>query len=333
MKQIHISIVDRVATVLDTEACIDCSSGDEYQLIFTLDDEWSKYAEKTVKFMCGGHFYCKRLVDSTCIAPIIEHSGNYCLHVCAGVGALHTVEPAIINCIGTGTYRPDDVTVVVDATLTQSGQAADAKVTGDRIVELESDVADLLYKPIDITKFTNNVGTVEIGSTVTSVTFAWSFSKVPATVTLGNEGQRVDSSGVVLNGLSIKSNTSWTLRATDERGTVASKSTGVTFLNGVYYGASVAPAALSSGFILGLSNKKLSSSKVKEFSVDAAAGQHIYYCLPKRFGACEFSVGGFSGGFELAGTVSFKNASGYTEDYYVYKSVNDGLGLTTINVV
>lgn len=142
MKQVHIAVVDKVVTVLDTDVCIDCSSGEEYQLIFTLDAEWSGYTEKTAKLTCGGYFYSEVLVDNACEAPTIKHSGYYCLHLCAG--NLHTTTPAMINCVGVGeTPEPGQETVIVDTTLTQSGQAADAKVTGDKIVDLENDVKEL----------------------------------------------------------------------------------------------------------------------------------------------------------------------------------------------
>lgn len=99
----------------------------------------------------------------------------------------------------------------------------------------------------------------------------------------------------------------------------------------MYYGAAAAPSAIDSGFIRGLA-KTLRSSKLSSFTVTAGAGQYIYYCVPKRFGTCSFTVGGFDGGFDLAATVSFTNGSGYTEDYYVYRSTNAGLGNTTVGV-
>lgn len=343
MKQIHISIVDKVAAVLDTDVCIDCNSGEEYQLIFTLDSEWDQCKEKTVKLMCGGDFYNKEFVGNSCVVPTIRYSGCYALYLCGR--HVHTEVPAMIDCIGVGGERPDEPVdpsepwqpggsgdCLIDPTLTKSGQAADAKVTGDKFVDLESDIADLLYKPVTITKFTNNVNTIEIGSTVTDVTLAWDFSKVPVAVTLDGIAQPVDSTGVSLTDLSITANKSWQLVATDERGAKATKSTGVTFLNGVYYGVATQPSAIDSSFIRSLT-KTLRGSKLPSFTVNAGTGQYIYYCVPKRFGTCEFSVGGFSGGFELADTTSFTNVSGYTEDYYVYKSVNAGLGNTTVNVM
>lgn len=200
-----------------------------------------------------------------------------------------------------------------------------------RIEALEDQVADLMYKPMAIESFTNNVSTAEMGSTVTAVTLSWSYNKLPEAVTL--DGATVEPGAIskAFTGLSIKSNKTWTLKATDERGAEATKTTGISFLNGVYYGAAAAPSAIDSGFILSLT-KTLRSSKLSSFTVTAGAGQYIYYCVPKRFGTCSFTVGGFDGGFDLAATVSFTNGSGYTEDYYVYRSTNAGLGNTTVGV-
>lgn len=200
-----------------------------------------------------------------------------------------------------------------------------------RIEALEGQVADLLYKPMAIESFTNNVNTAEMGSTVTAVTLSWSYNKLPTAVTLDGAVMEPGVTGKTFTGLSIKSNKTWTLKATDERGAEATRTTGISFLNGVYYGAAAAPSAIDSDFILTLT-KTLRSSKLSSFTVNAGAGQYIYYCVPKRFGTCSFAVGGFVGGFDLEATVSFTNGSGYTEDYYVYRSTNAGLGNTTVGV-
>lgn len=122
-----------------------------------------------------------------------------------------------------------------------------------------------------------------------------------------------------------------TLSATDERDKTVTKTTAVTFLNGVYWGVAVAASDFTSEFILKLT-KGLQASRAKTFTVNAAAGQHIYYAVPTRYGACGFNVGGFDGGFSKVGTIQFTNASGYTEGYDIYMSDNAGLGSTTVKV-
>lgn len=196
---------------------------------------------------------------------------------------------------------------------------------------IQSQIDDLNYKAITISSFTNNVGTVEMGTIVTDVTLAWKFSKKAKSVTLDGEEQAADSTGAALKGLSITSNKTWTLKVTDERDTAATKTTAVSFVNGVYYGVGAAQDAYDSAFILGLT-KTLRGSKLTSVTVTAGEGQYIFYCLPTRYGKCTFTVGGFTGGFDLVATVPFTNASGYTENYYVYKSVNANLGNTTVSI-
>lgn len=70
----------------------------------------------------------------------------------------------------------------------------------------------------------------------------------------------------------------------------------------------------------------------KTFTLNAAAGQHIYYAFPASWGTPRFFVGGFEGGFALLKTFDHKNASGATISYAVWKSTNAGLGNTTVEV-
>lgn len=199
----------------------------------------------------------------------------------------------------------------------------------------EADKAELIaeildYKAIAISSFAATPSTAEMGSTVNSVTLSWGTSKTPTALTLDGTTLGVSEKQKTVTG-TFTSNKTWTLKATDERGTTATKTAALSFFNGVYYGVAAEPASYDSAFILGLT-KNLRSSKLSSFSVNAASSQYIYYCLPKRMGTCAFKVGGFDGGFSLVKTISFTNASGYTEDYYIYRSDNAGLGQTAVTV-
>jgi hypothetical protein len=204
------------------------------------------------------------------------------------------------------------------------------EVAGD-VATLESQVADLLYKPISITSFGHNKSILERGVTVSDVTLSWSTNKTPTSLTL--DGSAVSGTSKAISGLSItwNNNKTWSLVATDERGATATKSTTLTFQNGVYYGVSTAPETYTSNFIQTLT-KQLSGSKVSPITVNAGTGQYIYYCLPTRLGECTFSVGGFTGGFSKVATIEFTNASGYSENYYIYKSDKANLGSTVVSV-
>lgn len=188
------------------------------------------------------------------------------------------------------------------------------------------------YVPIAITSFTNNKNTVEIGTKITDVILNWALNKDPQVMTIDSETiTPLTTRTKTYSGQNITTNKTYTLKVTDEKDATATKTTSITFLNGVYWGAKAAPGSYDSAFILGLS-KGLQSNKNKTFTVDAAAGQHIFYALPARYGACTFNVGGFDGGFTKVSTIEFTNASGYKENYDIYKSVNAGLGNTTVTV-
>lgn len=218
--------------------------------------------------------------------------------------------------------------------VTVAASRISAKVTPveDRFTKIEGDIADLLYKEITVTSFTTSVATAELGSTVNNVALTWKLNKKPVSLTIDGAAQAAVAEGSLsLTGLGLTATKKWTLKATDERGAVATKENSLSFYNGVYYGVGSAQSAYTSEFIRGLT-KTLRSNKLPSFTVNAGEGQYIYYCLPTRYGACTFTVGGFEGGFELMATMNFENASGYKENYYIYRSTNAGLGNTTVGV-
>lgn len=212
--------------------------------------------------------------------------------------------------------------------LDSTGVAALIKKIKDEYVTKE----EFNYKPITINSFTNDKNTLEMGTKVTEITLNWTLSKNPKTMTIDSESiTPVSTRTKTYSGQNITTNKTYTLKVTDEKDATATKTTSISFVNGVYWGAKAAPSNYDSAFILGLS-KALQGSKGKTFTVDAAAGQHIFYALPARYGACTFNVGGFDGGFTKVSTIQFTNASGYAESYDIYKSVNAGLGNTTVTV-
>ena len=209
-----------------------------------------------------------------------------------------------------------------------ASNAEDVKY-GDRTVKDALD--DLLYTAIQITAFSNNVNTVEMGSTVNTVVLNWNYNKTPKTLTLDRESIGVTLKTKTIENAAIKQNKTFTLKATDDRNAVSQKSTNISFLNGVYYGAAVAPDAIDSAFVLTLT-KTLQGGKGKTFTVNAESGESIFYIIPSRYGTPAFKVGGFDGGFTKTATIQFTNSSGYTESYDVWKSDNTGLGNTTVVV-
>lgn len=196
-----------------------------------------------------------------------------------------------------------------------------------------------LYKAMAINSFSHNVGTLELGSSLSNATFNWNLNKVPTKLTLTAGGQtNTLSNSQIGNSLisfttPLKASTSFTLSAEDSKGKVTTKGATIQFLNGKYYGASTVNSAdeVDDAFIKGLT-KALVTSRAGSFTVNATAGQYIYFAIPSSFGTPAFFVGGFEGGFNKIKTFSFTNTSGHAENYDVYKTTNAGLGQTTVEV-
>ena len=242
-----------------------------------------------------------------------------------------------------------------DTGVKAAAEAATHETTGIVKPNYDFDIAEdgtlSLYKAIAVNSLTLNKDAVyEIGTAVTGLDAAWVLNKAPAeqtitvpeyAVTIENIGADVRSTtgltgnaATQWNGVKTQEKTSGTLTVelivNDDRG-AASKTASIQWLNGVYTGAAEAPATIDSSFILTLT-KSLQSGKGKTFTVNAATGQYIWYACPVRYGAPNFNVGGFDGGFSKVATLDYTNAVGYTEEYQVWRSDNAGLGSTTVKV-
>lgn len=192
---------------------------------------------------------------------------------------------------------------------------------------------DLQYIPIEILAFSNNIGVAEKGSTLNELTLKWQLNKDPETI-LMNGQVRADLKtlrSLTLKDMALTADKTFMLQVTDEKGKTAQKNTSVVFQNGVYYGVSEIPEEVNNTFILSLS-RSLQGSRTKTFSTISTEDQYIWYAFPSRYGTPVFNVGGFDGGFTKAASISFTNASGYTEEYAVYRSDNSNLDTKTIKV-
>ena len=108
---------------------------------------------------------------------------------------------------------------------------ADGVSYGDSNVEealndINGKIADLMYTPIAISSFTNNVGTVEMGSTVNTVVLNWTTNKTPEKLTLDGESVDKELRTKTIENAAIKANKTYTLKATDERDAEATKNNG-----------------------------------------------------------------------------------------------------------
>lgn len=224
-----------------------------------------------------------------------------------------------------------------DVKVATSSAAGIIKPGGD--FDITSDGTLSLYKAMAVNNFTNNSGTLELGSSVSNSTFSWDLNKVPSklTITAGSQSSEVNKvqkgSGTLSFATPLKITTTFTLTATDARNATSSKQSTIYFLNGKYYGVSniTDTSKMDAAFVKGLT-KKLVSGRTGSWTVTANAGQYIYFAIPSSFGTPVFYVGGFEGGFSKVKTFDFTNSSGYTVAYDIYKSTNAGLGATTVEV-
>lgn len=202
--------------------------------------------------------------------------------------------------------------------------------------EYKQMIEDLNYKKIAINTMTATNSSNEIGATVTGTNVAWTLSKDPKTIKIkfGNEAEEsleTTARSKSYTGKSITTNTTIMLTVTDERDAVVTKSVTIGFQPKVYWGTSD-QTEFDSEDILALASSALASSRARTLSVNAAEGEYIVYAIPSSFGTPTFNVGGFDGGFIKTGTVEHTNASGHKQNYDVWRSVNAGLGQTSVAV-
>lgn len=184
-------------------------------------------------------------------------------------------------------------------------------------------------------------GVLEAGQILTNPSFSASYNRTPTTATLqDNQGNpSLNVLGVanpIVVARSYQKSTAdqsvvFTLSATEPENP-ASASVSYVWRQKAFWGVGV-DGLRSSAFITSLANSALTSSKNRTFTVDAYNDTlHIYYAYRAAYGTSTFWSGGFEGGFNGPYTVSVTNAYGVVENYYLYQSVQPGLGPTTITV-
>ena len=266
-----------------------------------------------------------------------------------------------------------------DTGVKAAAEVATAEVAGVVKPSADFDIAEdgtlSLYKAMEILSIKMNdikpTGSYplyilyEKGTKLTGFVVAWELNKVPMRQTfqanvaggvdldemdIGTTARSTaDLSGEQLEKWAAFANKEYTilsafatlqfvLKATDARGKSATKLLHIYAYNGVYTGAASSPDVIDAAFLNTL-KKSVADGYARTFTVDAKAGQYIWYACPtKLYGVIEnnvtpnFNVGGFDGGFSLAATFDFTNSSGYTEEYQVWRSDNAGLGATTVKV-
>lgn len=226
------------------------------------------------------------------------------------------------------TYDLQDVVGIID--VEHGGSIA------DRLDAFDLKLTDLQYVPIKINSFTSSFASpVEVsgGSEDFNISFTWSTSKTPVTLTLDGEtlSPSATSHSVTIANPGISSKT-FRLAATDAKAyskgpTTATSALTIEWLNGVYYGAAAAPTKIDNNFIRSLQRKLQKSRSFSVSNMGATGGKYFWYACPTRFGTPTFKIGGFTSALDLiAENFSFTNRNGYTETYNVWRTQNENPG-------
>lgn len=208
-----------------------------------------------------------------------------------------------------------------------TGNAYDDTAIKADITELKSKVWDI-QNPFNISAFSIEPNMAQMGSTASpKLTWNYTHSTIKSQ-TINNEA--IENTLRTKTFTGVTTTTTYTLAATSNSDIKKSKSATITFANGVYYGKSTT-STYDSALINSLT-KQLSNSKGRTITVNAGAGEYIFYCIPSRLGSCSFNVGGFDGGFSKVATIEFTNSDSYAENYDIYKSDNANLGNTNVTI-
>lgn len=195
--------------------------------------------------------------------------------------------------------------------------------------------------------------TYEIGSKKT-ITFTWSFkvgtnaAELSSLTFRGNTISVTQTSATVEN---ISSTSSYTVSGTRKEGKKESKSAtaSVNFYNKYYFGCDVDPQISPtsntkdveySNFIKGsngwnglkLKSDWANSRKTFTYTPNCPDGSYIWYAYPKRLGTSTFKMNGLPADFNVQ-IINFTNGSSYSEDYYLYQSIEPSLGSIEIQIL
>lgn len=199
------------------------------------------------------------------------------------------------------------------------------------VENLWEELDGMTYIPLSINEFYHTFGLAEIGSSVNELTFKWKLSALPLSLSI-NDTPIDDVSAITatLTDLNVSDNTVFTLKAVDKRST-ASAETELIFTYNVFKGVAEATDSYTSAFLEQLTGE-LQTSRETTINVTAGSNQYIYYAVPKSYGDCIFTSGGFTGGFTKVATISHTNIYGVAADYDIWKSDYAGLGSTSVIV-
>lgn len=185
----------------------------------------------------------------------------------------------------------------------------------------------------EISSFSNDVGVVEVGTTVNTVNLSWSYNKA---ISAQSINQGIGSLNIALtsyedSGLSLTTNTTYTLSATGSPTGSDTANTTVYFRYKKFYGKDSDAGPLSDAEIKALANSAFATSRSTSFTITCSA-EYIYISYPKAWGEASFTVNGLDNTAWTLTDASFTNDAGSTYDAYTYRSDNLLTGTFDIGV-
>jgi hypothetical protein len=113
--------------------------------------------------------------------------------------------------------------------------------------------------------------------------------------------------------------------------------TSKTTLNKIFYGLTTKTDTFLESDVQDLLYGAITDDSTQTWSsLTAETNDYLLFCFPKRWGEKDTAYTfydngtGFGASFNAAETVSITNSEGWSEDFYVYRSVNKGLGTIVI---
>lgn len=230
---------------------------------------------------------------------------------------------------GTVTTNTSDIAVVKNGLSTANGRISDISaelsvVSGNlntHIEYSEGQFAELSQRidsieqsePANILSFTATPNICELGG-VENIVLRWDVTGDIEKITLND----VEVEGDSITKEAVDADTEYTLKVRMKNGGRVSKTINVQFVNHIKWGTTT-NTAMTAAIVNGLENSAFTDEVERSFKI-RFNDEYMVYAYPKRLGKVDFTVSGFTGGFEDPVTVSVTNHSEYKEDYYVYRS-------------
>lgn len=172
--------------------------------------------------------------------------------------------------------------------------------------------------PLTINGFSNTAPLSELGTTIADVTFNWSVSRSPTSISISpNIGSINSNLRTITSRLNLTATTEYTLTVI-AGSKVLTATTRVTFTNRMYYGSS-AKTSLNNAEILALASNPLATSRNRNVSIDGN-GKYLYIAYPKAWGDPTFMISGMLNNAWTKTEMAITNAYNNTTTYNIYRS-------------